>query len=65
MKREEMEAYFRKYSSMLFRVAFAEVKSHADAEDIMQEAFIRLIKTDPDFKSEEHEKAWLVRTTLK
>ena len=64
MKREEMEAYFRKYSSMLFRVAFAEVKSHADAEDIMQEAFIRLIKTDPDFKSEEHEKAWLVRTTL-
>lgn len=40
MKREEMETYFRKYSSMLFRVAFAEVKSHADAEDIMQEVFI-------------------------
>ena len=40
---------------MLFRVAFAEVKSHAEAEDIMQEVFIRLIKADPDFKSEEHD----------
>lgn len=49
---------------MLFRVAFAEVKSHADAEDIMQEVFIRLLQNQPEFKSTEHEKAWLIRTTL-
>ncbi len=64
MNREELEYYFREYNSMLFRVAFAEVKSHADAEDIMQEVFIRLIQAQPEFRSAEHEKAWLIRTAL-
>ena len=64
MNKEELEYYFRKYNSMLFRVIFAEVKSHADAEDIMQEVFIRLFQAQPEFWSAEHEKAWLIRTAL-
>ncbi|MBP3544570.1 MAG: sigma-70 family RNA polymerase sigma factor [Lachnospiraceae bacterium] len=64
MKKEELESYFRKYHSMLFRIAFAEVKSHADAEDIMQEVFIRLLRYQPEFASAEHEKAWMIRATL-
>ena len=64
MKKEELEFYFREYSSMLFRIAFAEVKSHADAEDIMQEVFIRLLHYQPEFKNKEHEKAWMIRTAL-
>lgn len=64
MNKEELEYYFRKYNSMLFRVIFAEVKSHADAEDIMQEVFIRLIQAQPEFHSVEHEKAWLIKTAL-
>ena len=64
MRKEELEAYFREYHAMLFRIAFAEVKSHADAEDIMQETFIRLLKYQPEFENKEHEKAWMIRTTL-
>ncbi len=64
MKKEQIESYFFKYHSMLFRIAFAEVKSHADAEDIMQEVFIRLLRYEPEFKNLEHEKAWMIRTTL-
>lgn len=64
MQKEQFELYFRKYHAMLFRIAFAEVKSHADAEDIMQEAFIRLLCCQTEFASEEHEKAWMIRVTL-
>lgn len=64
MKKEELEDCFREYYALLFRVAFAEVKTHADAEDIMQETFIRLLKYQPQFESKEHEKAWLIRATL-
>lgn len=64
MQKEQFEFYFRKYNAMLFRIAFAEVKSHADAEDIMQEVFIRLLCHQPEFSSAEHEKAWLIRATL-
>lgn len=64
MQKEQFELYFRKYNAMLFRIAFAEVKSHADAEDIMQEVFIRLLCCQPEFSGAEHEKAWMIRVTL-
>lgn len=60
----ELEKYFKKYCSLIFRVAFAEVKSHADAEDVLQETFIKLLRYHPVFESEEHEKAWLIRTAI-
>lgn len=64
MRKEELEVYFRRYHQMLFRIAFAEVKTHTDAEDIMQEVFIRLLKYQPEFENAEHEKAWMIRVTL-
>lgn len=53
-----------KYSSMLLRLAMTRLSSTADAEDTVQEVFIRLMTKAPNFKDEEHEKAWLIRTTL-
>lgn len=53
-----------KYSSMLLRLAMTRLNSPADAEDIVQEVFLRLMTKAPDFRNEEHEKAWLIRTTL-
>lgn len=64
MNREKLEQYFRRYYAMVFRVAFSELKAHTDAEDIMQEVFYRLVKYQPEFQSAEHEKAWMIRTTL-
>ena len=34
------------------------------AEDIFQEVFLRLSKKLPEFKSKQHEKAWLIRVTI-
>ena len=52
------------YSPMLLRLAAARLPSAADAEDAVQEAFLRLLTAAPVFRDAEHEKAWLIRTTL-
>lgn len=64
MKKEEFEHYYKEYHSLVFRVAFAEVKSHTDADDILQEVFLRLLRSRPQFENTEHEKAWMIRTTI-
>ena len=40
------------------------LSSPADAEDVVQEVFLKLLTTRPHFRDLEHEKAWLIRTTL-
>ena len=52
------------YSPMLLRLACTRLDSSADAEDVVQEVFLKLLTTHPAFRSSEHEKAWLIRTTL-
>lgn len=64
MEKEQFEYYFKEYHSLIFRVAFTEVRSHADAEDILQEVFLRLLRYRPEFESREHEKAWILRITI-
>lgn len=51
----------RRHAPAVYRLAYARTGSRADAEDVMQEVFLRLVKADPDFDSEEHAKAWLLR----
>ena len=54
-------ALARQYAPAVYRLAYARTGSRADAEDVMQEVFLRLVKAGPDFDSEEHAKAWLLR----
>ncbi len=52
------------YQSMLYRIAFSNMKNRADAEDAVQEAFLRYMKDEKPIQNKEHEKAWLIRTTI-
>ena len=52
------------YSRMLLRLAMTRLPSPADAEDVVQEVFLKLLTARPQFRDAEHEKAWLIRTTL-
>lgn len=52
------------YSSMLLRLACTRLDDPADAEDVVQEVFLKLLTACPAFRDSEHEKAWLIRTTL-
>jgi len=60
----EFEATYERHVDMLFRVSFSYVKNRAEAEDIVADAFVKLLKSDICFESMEHEKAWLLRTTI-
>lgn len=53
-----------KYSHGIIRVAFTYVKNIADAEDIAQDTFLAYLNKKPEFESEEHEKAWLIRVAI-
>ena len=53
-----------KYGDRLYAVAFNICRQPQDAEDIVQETFLRLYRSDKDFESEEHLKAWLIRVTI-
>ena len=52
------------YGDMLLRLASTRLRHPADAEDAVQEVFLYLLEHDVTFKSEEHEKAWLIRATI-
>ena len=52
------------YSPMLLRLACTRLENPADAENVVQEVFLKLLTAHPAFRDAEHEKAWLIRTTL-
>lgn len=54
-------ALARKLAPAVYRLAYARTGSRTDAEDVMQEVFLRLIKAKPEFASEAHAKAWLLK----
>ena len=52
------------YSDMIFRIAHQYLYNKYDAEDIVQEVFVKLLSRKVIFKDEEHVKSWLIRVTI-
>ena len=63
-KNQYLEKMVEKYSNMIYRLALIRTKTKENSEDVYQEVFLRLAKKMPDFKSEEHERAWLIKVTI-
>lgn len=61
---EFIQSVLDQYSNMVYRLALSQTKNRADAEDVFQEVFLRLIRQKKPFQSEEHVKAWLIRVTV-
>ena len=53
-----------KYLGTIYRVAYNWLKSPADAEDISQNVFLKLLQTRQDFESDAHAKYWLIRVCI-
>lgn len=51
------------YADMVLRIAYQNLKNKADAEDVTQEVFVRLVQANA-FENEEHIKAWLIRVAI-
>ncbi len=60
----ELEQAVLKYETTLYRAALAILGDRHEAEDAVQDAFLRCLAKAPRFESEEHEKAWLLRVTV-
>lgn len=54
----------QRFGDTVYRVAFNRLRNYSDAEDVAQEVFLALYKCGKHFDSDEHLKAWLIRTTI-
>lgn len=59
----EIKELVEKYTSLIFRVSYCILGNRDDAEDAVQDAFLKYLTKAPEFESEEHRKAWLIRVT--
>lgn len=64
MTREELESAVREYGDAVFRTAFSVLRKREDAEDVMQETFLKLYSSEKRFESQEHMRFWLMRVAV-
>ena len=65
LSREEVFALaVQRYSDTVFRAALHNCSCTADAEDVVQDVFEKLLQYKGRFESEEHLKAWLLRVAI-
>lgn len=60
----DLDSLYVTYGDMVYRLALVRTRSTADAEDVVQEVFLRCLKNCPTFESAEHQKAWLLKVTV-
>ena len=53
---------YNRHVDMVYRVCYSFMKNQTDAEDMVQETFLRLLSNQKKFAYERHEKAWLIVT---
>lgn len=61
MKTEEL---FIEYMDNLYRIAVFMLSNVQDAEDAVQETYVRYLLKKPKLNNQEHKKAWLMRVCI-
>ena len=63
-----LEPEFRKAVAanrdLVFRVAYTYLRDAADADDVAQDVFVKLLRRDEPFDGDGHLKNWLIRVTI-
>ena len=60
----EINQLVNKYANVMLRCAYTYCGNLTDAEDIIQEVFLKYLNKLPNFNNDEHEKAWFLRVTI-
>ena len=60
----EFTGLVKKYIDTVFRLAFSYLKSREDAEDVVQNVFLKLHRQNKPFDGEDHIRHWLIRVTV-
>lgn len=61
---QEFEQKYYKYKRMLYNIAYSYVYNQMDADDIIQDVFIKYLKSNEKFSTDDNEKYWLIRVTI-
>ena len=64
MSNDELSEYIKLFHGTVYRLAFSYVRNCAEAEDICQDAFVKLLGYKGEFEAPENCKAWLIRVTI-
>ena len=59
-----VEEVYSKYANHVFAAAFSVCRNQADADDAMQDTFIKYNESGQEFRDENHIKAWLLRVAI-
>ena len=60
----EAERLVNTYSDLILRLGWTYLRSTQDGEDICQTVLLKLLTGAEAFESPEHERAWVIRTTV-
>lgn len=61
----ELGALYEAYADMIYRLALVRTRNRTDAEDVLQDVFFRCLRRQPEFRDEEHQKAWLITAAIR
>lgn len=64
MERSIFQAAVGRYQDMVYRIALQYFGVPQDAEDTVQEVFLRLYTQEKPFEGEDHLRRWLMRVTI-
>ncbi|MBR4759430.1 MAG: RNA polymerase sigma factor [Lachnospiraceae bacterium] len=62
--REPVEDLIRQHQKHLFAAAFSVCQNASDADDVVQDTFLKYHLSKKEFSSPEHIKAWLLRVAI-
>ena len=58
------DRFVESYADAILRLCVAHALTREDAQDICQNVFVKLLQRAPEFRSAEHEKAWVLRVAV-
>ena len=61
---DRLEIMIRTYENTLYRSALAILGDPHEAQDVVQETFLRLWEKAPEFQNPAHERAWLLKVAV-
>lgn len=62
MNEHMIREIYERHADNVYRLCYSYLKNTEDAKDALQNTFVRLMKSNKEFDSVEHEKGWLIVT---
>ena len=61
---QEFNDKYYLYKNTIYSIAFSYVHNVVDADDIVQDVFLKYLNSNDSFKTPDNEKYWLIRVTI-